>query len=97
MTKTKIKPITDRVWVKPTEKKTQLPSGIHLPQAFANSIKGSGRSTAKGTVICVGPDVTTVKKNDVVYFSDFTGMEINYEESLVLVMKEDEIMAVDLG
>jgi co-chaperonin GroES (HSP10) len=68
-----------------------------LPQAFANSIKGSGSSTTKGTVLYVGPEVTTVKKNDVVYFSDFTGMEINYEESLVLVMKEDEIMAVDLG
>ena len=38
-----IHPITDRVWVKPTEKKTKLNSGLYLPEAYMPGAKGMGQ------------------------------------------------------
>jgi len=90
----KIQPITDRIWVKPIGKKTVLDSGIHLPEAYVTGAKGMGKATGEGVVYAVGPDVTELRRGQHIFFSDFTGMEIEVEEQYFLVMKEDEVMAV---
>ena len=90
----KISPITNRVWVKPTEKKAKLSSGLYLPEAYIPGAKGMGKATGEGVVYAVGPDVTELKRGQHIFFSDFTGMEIEGEEQYFLVMKEDEVMAV---
>ena len=83
----KIQPITDRIWVKPIGKKTVLDSGIHLPEAYVSGAKGMGKATGEGVVYAVGPDVTELRRGQHIFFSDFTGMEIEVEEQYFLVMK----------
>jgi len=90
----KISPITNRVWVKPTEKKTKLTSGLYLPEAYVPGTKGMGKVTGQGVIYAIGPDVTELEVGQHIFFSDFDGMEIEYDEQYFLVMKEDEVMAV---
>ena len=80
--------------MKPIGKKTVLDSGIHLPEAYVTGAKGMGKATGEGVVYAVGPDVTELRRGQHIFFSDFTGMEIEVEEQYFLVMKEDEVMAV---
>ena len=90
----KINPITNRVWVKPTEKKTKLSSGLYMPEAYVPGTKGMGKITGQGVIHAIGPDVTDLEVGQHIFFSDFDGMEIEYDEQHFLVMKEDEVMAV---
>ena len=90
----KIHPITDRVWVKPTEKKAKLSSGLYMPEAYMPGAKGMGKVTGQGVIYAVGPEVTELKVGQHILFSDFDGMEIEYDDQHYLVMKEAEVMAV---
>ena len=92
-----IHPITDRVWVKPTEKKTKLDSGLYLPEAYMPGAKGMGKAAGHGVITAVGPEVTELQIGQYVFFSDFDGMELEYEGQYYLVMKEENIIAVHCG
>ena len=93
----KIHPITDRVWVKPTEKKAKLSSGLYMPEAYMPGAKGMGKVTGQGVIYAVGPEVTELKVGQHILFSDFDGMEIEYDDQYFLVMKEEDVMAVHCG
>ncbi len=90
----KIHPITDRVWVKPTEKKAKLSSGLYMPEAYMPGAKGMGKVTGQGVIYAIGPEVNELKVGQHILFSDFDGMEIEYDDQHFLVMKEEEVMAV---
>ena len=92
-----IRPITNRVWVKPTEKKTKLHSGLYLPEAYIPGAKGMGKVTGQGVIHAIGPEVTELKVGQHIIFSDFDGIEIEYDDQYFLVMKESEVMAVACG
>jgi len=55
------KPVRDRVLIKEIEGKKESDGGILLVKA---------ESTHRGVVMAVGPDVVSVKENDVVYYEE---------------------------
>lgn len=97
MTKTKIKPLGNRVLIKRSEAKTTK-GGILLPDSAQEKPK-------EGTVIAVGPgkfndngelETLHVKEGDCVLFSSYAGTEVkgldNEEEYLIL--SENDILGV---
>ena len=90
----KMRPITNRVWVKPNVKKSKQDSGLFLPEAYIPGPKGMGGVVGQGVIYAIGPDVTEVKVGQHIFFSDFDGMAVDYDDQSFLVMKEEDVMAV---
>jgi chaperonin GroES len=86
-----VKPLADRVLVKPAEAEMTTKSGIIIPDT-------AKEKPQKGTVIAVGPgkkdEPTTVKKNDVVLYGKYSGTEINIDGEDYLIMRESDILAI---
>lgn len=86
-----IKPLHDRVIVKPAEAETKTAGGIIIPDT-------AKEKQQKGTVIAAGPgkkdEPMTVKPGDTVLFSKYAGTEINVDGEDVLIMRESDILAI---
>lgn len=86
----------ERVLVK---REIQAPTkgGLLVPE----EAKKSGQLCLKGTVQAVGSKVEFVKTGDVVFFSNYAGQFLQLEESFdepdLIVMREDEILAIQVG
>ena len=91
-----IRPLHDRVIVRRMEEQTMSPGGIVLPGSAAEKpvggeivAVGNGRITDTGAV-----QALDVKVGDKVLFGKFVGAEIKVEGEELLVMREDDIVAV---
>jgi chaperonin GroES len=91
-----IRPLHDRVLVKRTEEDTTSAGGIVIPDSATEK-------PSKGEIIAIGNgkisengDVRAldVKVGDNVLFGKYSGTEIKVEGDDLLVMREDDIMAV---
>lgn len=86
-----MKPINDRVVVKPAPAEEITSGGIIVPDT-------AKEKQQKGEVIAVGPGKEgikpTVKKGDTVLFGKYSGTELNYEGEDYLIMREDDILVV---
>ena len=86
-----MKPINDRVVVKPAKAETKTAGGIIIPDT-------AKEKPQKGEVIAVGPgkeDVAmTVKKGDKVLYGKYAGQEMNYKGQDYLIMREDDILVI---
>ncbi len=91
MNKINIKPLADRVLVKPLEAETTTASGLIIPDS-------AKEKQQKGTVIAVGngtKEVTmTVKVGDTVLFGKYAGTELVLEDTEYLIMREADILAI---
>jgi len=92
----KLKPLADRVVVKPLEADEQTEGGIILPDT-------AKEKPQKGTIEAVGPgkksetgDVIPmeVKKGDTVLYGKYSGTEITMDGVEYLIMRENDILAV---
>jgi len=95
----KMRPLHDRVIVKRMEEERTSPGGIVIPDAAAEKpIKGEVVAAGNGRVLENG-DVRNldVKVGDKVLFGKYAGTEVKVEGYELLVMKEDDIMAVIEG
>ena len=81
-----IKPLGDRVVVEPTTQSEKTESGIILPDT-------AQEKPQEGRVLAVG-DCVSVKKDDLVLYTKYTGTEITHEGQDILIMSEKEILAV---
>ena len=93
----KIRPLHDRVIVKRMEEERTSPGGIVIPDAAAEKpIKGEVIAVGNGKILENG-DVRAldVKAGDKVLFGKYAEVKVEGEE--LLVMKEDDIMAVIEG
>ncbi len=93
----KIKPIGDRIILKPISQEETTKSGIILPQTVDKE------KPEQGEVIAVGPGKTldngqiaplSVKKGDKVIFTKYGPTEIKVDKKEYLVVKEEDILAV---
>jgi chaperonin GroES len=94
-----IRPLHDRVIVKRMEEERTSPGGIVIPDAATEKpIKGEVIAVGNGRVLENG-DVRAldVKAGDKVLFGKYSGTEVKVEGEELLVMKEDDIMAVIEG
>lgn len=86
-----IRPLADRVMVKPAEAETKTAGGIIIPDT-------AKEKPQKGTVVAVGPgkkdEPTTVKVGDTVLYGKYSGTEIQVEGTDYLIMRESDIFAI---
>ena len=91
-----IRPLHDRVIVKRMEEERTSAGGIVIPDtATEKPIRGEVLAVGNGKVNETG-DVRPldVKVGDQVLFGKYSGTEVKVEGEDVLVMREDDIMAV---
>ncbi len=92
----KLRPLHDRVVVKRMEEERTSPGGIVIPDsATEKPIKGKVVAVGNGKITDSG-DVhkLDVKKGDEVLFGKYSGTEVKVDGDELLVMREDDIMAV---
>ena len=94
--KTSVRPLEDRVLVKPTEAETKTKSGIYLPESAAEE-------PITGTVIAVGPGKLnddggrtplSVKKGDKVIYGKYAGTEVDIDGVEHKIVKESELLGI---
>jgi chaperonin GroES len=91
-----IRPLHDRVIVKRVEEETKSAGGIVLPGTAAEKpSRGIVKSVGKGKLLDNG-DIRplSVKAGDQVLFGKYSGNEVKVEGEDLLVLREDDIMAV---
>ena len=91
-----IRPLHDRVIVRRVEEKKTTSSGLIIPDSSTEKpsrgkvvATGNGKISAQGDLIPLD-----VKVGDTVMFGQYSGSEITVGEEKLLVMSEDEIVAV---
>lgn len=92
----KLRPLHDRVIVKRKEEERTSPGGIVIPDsATEKPIRGEILAAGNGKISDSG-DVTPldVKVGDTVLFGKYSGTEVKVDGEELLVMREDDIMAV---
>ncbi len=95
----KLRPLHDRVIVKRTEEERTSPGGIVIPDTAAEKpIRGEVIATGNGKILDNGEvRALDVKAGDKVLFGKYSGTEVKVGGEEVLVMREDDIMAVIEG
>jgi chaperonin GroES len=91
-----IRPLHDRVLVRRMEEERTSPGGIVIPDsATEKPSRGEIIAAGKGKITDSG-DVRPmdVKVGDVVLFGKYAGTEIKVDGEELLVMREDDIVAV---
>lgn len=84
----KIKPLGERIVVKPLEQEEKTEGGIYLPDTASKD------KPQRGEVIAVGPDFKGVKKGDKVIFAKYGGTEIKIGEEEYLILGVDDVLAI---
>ena len=95
----KLRPLHDRVIVKRLEEEKKSAGGIIIPDNAAEK-------PMRGKIIAVGPgkvndkgevNAMNVKKGETVLFGKYSGTEVKVDGEELVVMREDDIMAVIEG
>jgi len=92
----KIRPLHDRVVVRRTEEERKSPGGIVIPDtATEKPIRGEVIAVGHGKVLENG-DVRKLdlKVGDQILFGKYSGTEVKVDGEELLVMREDDVMAV---
>ncbi len=92
----KVRPLHDRVIVRRLEEETTSAGGIVLPDsATEKPMRGKVIAAGNGKILENG-DVRPLdlKEGDSVLFGKYSGTEIKVDGEELLVMREDDIMAV---
>ena len=95
----KLRPLHDRVVIKRTEEERTSPGGIVIPDTAAEKpIRGEVIAVGQGKIMENG-DVRKpeLKKGDKVLFGKYSGTEVKVDGEELLVMREDDVMAVIEG
>lgn len=86
-----MRPINDRVLVKPAPAEETTKGGIIIPDT-------AKEKPQRGTVIAVGPGKKdhnmTVKVDDTVLYGKYAGQEVEHGGEKYLIMKEDDILLI---
>ncbi|MFT5646254.1 MAG: chaperonin GroES [Aureispira sp.] len=86
-----MRPINDRVLVKPAAAEETTKGGIIIPDT-------AKEKPQRGTVIAVGPGkedhAMTVKVDDTVLYGKYAGQEVAHNGEDFLIMKEDDILLI---
>ena len=92
----KIRPLHDRVVIKRMEEERTSPGGIVIPDsATEKPIKGEVIAVGKGKILENGStQPLDVKVGDKVLFGKYSGTEVKIDSDELVVMKEDDIMAI---
>ncbi|HUX61178.1 MAG TPA: co-chaperone GroES [Ignavibacteriaceae bacterium] len=96
MAKINLKPLADRVIIKPSEAEETTKGGIILPDT-------AKEKPIEGTVVAIGPGKVSedgkqvkpeVKVGDKVLYGKYSGTEVTVEGEEYLIMRESDIFAI---
>ncbi len=93
----KLRPLGDKILVKRDEAEDRTASGIYLPEQAKDKPKtGVVQAVGDGALNSDTGDRVplTVKKGDRVIFSSYAGAEIKLDGVELLIMSEDEVLAI---
>ena len=95
----KIRPLHDRVLVKRLEEDRTSPGGIVIPDTAAEKpIQGNIVAVGKGKILENGHvRPCDVKVGDKILFGKYSGTEVKMEGDELVVMREEDIMAIVEG
>ena len=86
-----MKPINDRVVVKPAPAEEKTAGGIIIPDT-------AKEKPQRGEIVAAGPgkdgNKMTVKKGDIVLYGKYAGTELTHEGQDYLIMREDDILII---
>ncbi|NLI71517.1 MAG: co-chaperone GroES [Bacteroidales bacterium] len=87
----KIKPLADRVLVKPAPAEEETESGIIIPDS-------AKEKPQRGEVLAIGSgtkeEEMVVKKGDTVLYGKYAGTELEWEGEKYLIMRQSDILAI---
>ena len=92
----KIKPLSDRVVIKPAEPDEKVQGGIIIPDT-------AKEKPQKGKIVAVGPGKASetgeiismeVKVGDMVLYGKYSGTEVTIDKEDYLIVRESDILAV---
>ncbi|MFN4263640.1 MAG: co-chaperone GroES [Thioalkalivibrionaceae bacterium] len=94
-----LRPLHDRVIVKRMEEERTTAGGIVIPDSAAEKpIRGEIVAVGNGKILDSGEvRALDIKVGDKVLFGKYSGTEVKIDGQEVLVMREDDIMAVIEG
>jgi chaperonin GroES len=92
----KIRPLHDRVIVKRLESERTSPGGIVIPDSAAEKpVEGKVIAVGKGKILEDGQvRPLDVKIGDKILFGKYSGTEVKVDGDDLVVMREEDIMAV---
>ena len=86
-----IKPLADRVLIKPAPAEDKTASGLYIPDT-------AKEKPQRGEVVAAGPgkpeEPITVSVGDTVLYGKYSGTEINLDGTDYLIMRESDILAI---
>lgn len=92
----KVKPLADRVVVKPLEETEQMRGGLYIPDT-------AKEKPQQGEVVAVGPGKLTddgkrvdpeLKVGDRVLYGKYSGTEVTLDDAQYLILRESDVLAV---
>ena len=95
----KIRPLHDRVIVKRLEGESTSPGGIVIPDSAAEKpVQGKIVAVGKGKILEDGNvRPLDVKVGDKILFGKYSGTEVKVDGDELVVMREEDVMAVIEG
>ncbi|MBT8420378.1 MAG: co-chaperone GroES [Gammaproteobacteria bacterium] len=92
----KIRPLHDRIIIKRIEEERTSPGGIVIPDTAAEKpIQGKVVAIGNGKILENGQvRALDIKVDDKVLFGKYSGTEVKVDGDELLVMREEDIMAV---
>lgn len=91
MNKMNIKPLADRVLVKPAPAEEKTVGGIIIPDsAKEKPLQGEVMATGNGTK----DEEMVVKEGDTVLYGKYSGTEVEFDGVKYLIMRQSDILAV---
>ncbi len=91
-----VRPLEDRVLVKPAEQETKTASGIYLPES-------SKERPVRGKVVAVGPGKRldngkrgemSIKAGDTIVYGKYAGSEVEIKGVEHLILRESEVLGI---
>jgi chaperonin GroES len=92
----KVKPLADRVVIKPLEEAEQMKGGLYIPDT-------AKEKPQQGEVVAVGPGKLSdegkridpeLKVGDKVLYGKYSGTEVTLDDNQYLILRESDVLAV---
>jgi chaperonin GroES len=94
-----VKPLEDRVLIKPVEAATVTDAGIFLPESSKEKpVQGKIVATGPGKLLDNGHRAKmSVKKGDTIVYGKYAGTEVEIKGAEHLILRESDILGVIEG
>jgi chaperonin GroES len=91
----KIKPLSNRVVVRPKEAEEKTQGGIFMPtQSDEKLVHAEVVTVGVGKMVEGKLEPVSLEKGQVVVFNQFSGTEVEYNGEKYMIVREDDVLAV---